>query len=161
MKNALIVDDSRLACKVMANMLASMDIKSSAVYCAEDALEYLQSQKPDVIFLDHTMPGISGLELIKLIKHEPSLSQIPVLMYTAKEGKIYAERAKELGAIEVLPKGLEKKSLSRVLSKIGLISHNTETTQQAKPIDKQNSKSTPPIDSETNRERPIWQSFWL
>ncbi len=161
MKNALIVDDSRLACKVMANMLASMEIKSASVYSAEAALDYLQTRVPDVIFLDHTMPGISGLELIKLIKRNPLLSQVPVLMYTAKEGKIYADRAKELGAIDVLPKGLEKKSLSKVLGKIGLIK---DVREEAKPKPSTAESTTKPITSEsqsTDQDRPAWQSFWV
>ncbi len=166
MKKALIVDDSRLACKVMANMLGSMEIESFSVYSAEDALQYLQTHIPDVIFLDHTMPGISGLELIQLIKDKPSLTEIPVLMYTAKEGKIYAERAKQLGAIEVLPKGLEKNVLTRVLSKIGLLSPEVE---QTRPTPASPPTATTPTsggnhvvqDLAAGREGPVWQSFWV
>lgn len=161
MKNALIVDDSRLACKVMANMLASMEIKSAAVYSAEDALEFLQNRIPDVIFLDHTMPGISGLELIKLIKRNPKLSKVPVLMYTAKEGKVYAERAKELGAIDVLPKGLEKKSLSKALGKIGLITNPNDADQPPSTVKDKTSELNISNEEVTVQEKPVWQSFWL
>lgn len=120
-KSALIVDDSRLACKIMANMLDTMGIESVSVYSAEEALSYLQKNKPDMLFLDHSMPGMDGLETIQLIKSNPVTATIPVLMYTAKEGEVYVGQARALGAVDVLPKGMEKDHLYNALSKLGFV----------------------------------------
>ena len=59
-KKALIVDDSRLACKVMVKMLKSFGIQTYEAYSAEEALKALEQSHPDIIFLDHTMPGMDG-----------------------------------------------------------------------------------------------------
>ncbi|MDF1781256.1 MAG: response regulator [Alcanivoracaceae bacterium] len=129
--NALIVDDSRLACKVLSTMLEQVSIKSNAVHSAEDALDFLTHSKPDIIFMDHTMPGMDGLETIKVIKDNPLTATIPVMMYTAKQGEVYVGRARALGAVDVLPKGMEKHRLHNALQKLGLM-----------PSDATNSSST-------------------
>jgi CheY-like chemotaxis protein len=129
-KTALIVDDSRLACRVMAKMLETFDFQCSEAYSAESALESLQQFQPDIIFLDHNMPGMHGLEMMKHIKSKPLTANIPVMMHTAKEGDLYVNQALALGAAEVLPKGLDKVRLSKALSKLGLI-ENLESVQSA------------------------------
>ena len=97
-KKALIVDDSRSACQFLAKLLAERDVDSDSVNSAEDALDYLRSKKPDVIFLDHNMPGMDGLETVKIIKSNPETATIPVLMYTTEEGEVYLGQARALGA---------------------------------------------------------------
>ena len=134
-KMALIVDDSRLACKVMENMLDTMGINSSAVYCAEEALEFLQINQPDIIFLDHSMPGMDGLETIKLIKSNPLTAAVPVMMYTAKQGEVYVGQARALGAVGVLPKGMEKDYLYNALCKLGASCAASCSAFQTKPSD--------------------------
>ena len=129
-KNALIVDDSRLACKVLANMLEPMGLNSVAVYSAEQALEYLQHNQPDIIFLDHTMPGMDGLETIKVIKSNPLTATVPVMMYTAKQGEVYVGQARALGAVDVLPKGMEKEHLNNALQKLGFIKQESSSETQ-------------------------------
>ncbi|MGX5175237.1 response regulator [Aliikangiella sp. IMCC44653] len=129
--HALIVDDSRLACKVMGNMLDSFGISSMAVYSAEQALEFLKHNKTDIIFLDHNMPGMDGLETIQVIKSNPLTATIPVMMYTAKSGGVYVSQARALGAVDVLPKGIEKEFLENALAKLGLI--QSAPKAEAKP----------------------------
>ena len=171
-KIALIVDDSRLACKIMSNMLETMDIQSVEVYSAEEALDYLQHHKPDMIFLDQTMPGMDGLQTIKVIKSNPITATIPVLMYTAKQGEVYVGQARALGAVDVLPKGMEKDYLLQALTKLGFVSAKmssegepvfterrvTSETALKEDIHEQllkgDSKS-PTLDAE-----PGWKSFW-
>lgn len=114
-KHALIVDDSQLAQYVLKKMLKEEDIDAECSASAEEALDYLKSNKPDVIFLDHTMPGMNGLELLKLLKNDAVTQEIPVMMYTSQEDQRYTEKAIDLGAIEVLPKQLKRPDLHRVL----------------------------------------------
>lgn len=127
--SALIVDDSRLACKVLSNMLDSYGISNKSLHTAESAIEYLKQHKPNVIFLDHSMPGMDGFEAVQLIKNTPETAMIPVLMYTSKEGDMFFGRARALGAVDVLPKGLEKGQLEKALMKLGLIATEQPETQ--------------------------------
>lgn len=119
-KKALIVDDSRSACQFLAKLLAERDVDSDSVNSAEDALDYLRSKKPDVIFLDHNMPGMDGLETVKIIKSNPETATIPVLMYTTEEGEVYLGQARALGAVDVLIKDSVHERLEESLAKLGM-----------------------------------------
>ena len=161
--NALIVDDSRLACKVLANMLDPLNIRSVAVYSAEQALEYLQNHQPDIIFLDHTMPGMDGLETIKVIKSNPLTATVPVMMYTAKEGEVYVGQARALGAVDVLPKGLEKDYLLQALQKLGMVESQTEKPEVPKKISPQKRDLKKDVVAKVESEAvpdPLWQKIW-
>ena len=172
---ALIIDDSRLACRVMVKMLETFGIQGAEVYSAEAGLEYLKHTLPDMIFLDHSMQGMSGLEMMKIIKADPRISNIPVLMHTAKEGESYVKQALAIGAAEVLPKGLEELQLFKILVKLGLVheeiqfdssphqmSKNVESklqenvqTSKVKAPPKTHSEKTKP-----EKTKPVWQSIW-
>lgn len=118
LKKALIVDDSRLAQFVLKKMLIEHDLEVDTSESAEDALGYLSRQKPDMIFLDHTMPGMNGLEALKIIKNNPDTAAIPVMMYTSQEDSTYMSKARELGAVDVLPKQLKSVELGQALTRL-------------------------------------------
>ncbi|HEB57156.1 MAG TPA: response regulator, partial [Gammaproteobacteria bacterium] len=67
-KLALIVDDSRSARLVLQRMLEKYGLEAHTVSSAEEALDYLVRHRPDVIFMDHLMPGMDGFEAITHIK---------------------------------------------------------------------------------------------
>ena len=159
-KNALIVDDSRLACKVMSRMLEGYNISSVSTYSAEEALEYLQHNQPDMIFLDHSMPGMDGLETIKVIKSNPKTAMVPVMMYTAKEGEVYVGQARALGAVDVLPKGLEKEHLDNALQKMGILdkSDSKKRKKTTEPVRKSEARQPPQPPKADNRS--LIQNFW-
>jgi CheY-like chemotaxis protein len=120
-KTALIVDDSRLARAVLGRVLAEHGIKADEVESAEAALEYLKERRPDVVFLDHAMPGMDGLEALEAIKANPMTATIPVMMYTSQEGQLYVGQARALGAIGVLPKSLQPVEIVKLLRRLRLI----------------------------------------
>ncbi len=117
-KHALIVDDSKTACRILAQLLQHYGIESSSVHSAEEALEYLRHNRPDMIFLDHGMPGMDGLEAMRVIKGNPETGRIPVMMYTGKEGDVYVGQARALGAAGVLPKTQLQERLADALAKL-------------------------------------------
>ncbi len=158
-KTALIVDDSRLACKVLSNMLDSLRIKSIAVYSAEEALEHLRYNQPDIIFLDHSMPGMDGLETIKIIKDSPLTATVPVLMYTAKEGDVYVGQARALGAVDVLPKGLEKDHLVNSLEKLGFIDKQQKQSDGANIASTVSNQTEIKAQSDTAYQSPRFQQI--
>ena len=74
-KTALIVDDSRSARVVLKRVLETHELNVDTAESAEDALDYLTDHRPDVIFMDHLMPGMDGLTLLNhLNDSNPSLS---------------------------------------------------------------------------------------
>src|SRR5690606_17138737 len=88
---------------------------------AEQAIEYLGGQRPDVIFMDHLMPGMDGFQAVQVIKNNPRTATIPIMMYTSQEGELYVGQARALGAIGVLPKQIQPTDVSKVLYQLKLI----------------------------------------
>jgi len=70
-RRALVVDDSKSARVVLSRMLEKYGIEVDPADSAETALEYLKEHHPDVIFMDHLMPGMDGLQAVREIKANP------------------------------------------------------------------------------------------
>ena len=77
-KTALIVDDSKSARVLLKRILETHDLDVDTAESAEDALDYLIRSRPDVIFMDHLMPGMDGFEAVSAIKKNPETATIPM-----------------------------------------------------------------------------------
>ena len=120
-KRALVVDDSKSARVVLSRMLEKYGIEVDSADSAESALEYLREHHPDVIFMDHMMPGMDGLQAVREIKANPELTAIPVMMYTSQEGELYAGQARASGAVGVLPKSIRPIDVTKALYQLQLL----------------------------------------
>jgi CheY-like chemotaxis protein len=125
-KTALIVDDSKTARIVLQQMLEKHNLEVDTAGSAENALTYLSENRPDIIFMDHEMPGMDGFEAVSAIKKNPATATIPIMMYTAQEGELYVGQARALGAVGVLPKQVEPVELSKVLESLRVIGEDAE-----------------------------------
>lgn len=130
MKTALIVDDSRLAQAVLSRLLAEHGVAADTAPTAEAALDYLKMRRPDVVFLDHMMPGMDGFEALEAIKANPVMATIPVMMYTSQEGELYVSRARAMGALGVLPKNLQPAEMTNVLRSLHLIPGDQQSAKR-------------------------------
>jgi CheY-like chemotaxis protein len=120
-KRALVVDDSKSARVILSRMLEKYDIEVDMAESAEQAIEYLKHDRPDAIFMDHLMPGMDGLQAVKVIKGNPQTAMIPIMMYTSQEGELYVGQARALGAMGVLPKQVRPVDVSKVLYELHLL----------------------------------------
>jgi CheY-like chemotaxis protein len=120
-KRALIVDDSRSARLFLARALEQYDLDVDNAESAEAAIEYLSHNHPDVIFMDHLMPGMDGLQAVQVIKSDPRTATIPIMMYTSDEGEPFLGQARALGAMGVLPKQTRPPDVSKVLYQLHLV----------------------------------------
>lgn len=140
-KNALIVDDSKSARIMLQRLLEKMNVVSLTVESAEEALSYLENESPDVIFMDHMMPGMDGLEATSTIKNNPKTQNIPTIMYTSKEGDSYISLAKSHGAMGVLPKPANQQAVMAVIDSLDNTAandvpiHKNEPQEQAISIE--------------------------
>ena len=120
-QRVLIVDDSKTAQIRLKKMLKRYDIDVDVAFSAEEALDYLGYRMPAVIFLDHHMEGMDGLEALKIIKATPRTAMIPVIMYTSQSGDVYVGQARALGALDILSKEVIKPaSVDQVLSRLNI-----------------------------------------
>jgi len=120
-KHALVVDDSKSAQFALKKQLEEHDLVVVLAASGEEALELLEHQTVDVIFMDHTMPGMDGLQALAAIKRNPRTAMIPVMMYTTKEGEVYVGQARALGGLGVLPKNVQPHVLFDMLLNLGLV----------------------------------------
>ena len=120
-RRALVVDDSKTARISLQRMLEKHNLAVDTLESAQQALEYLTENTPDVIFMDHMMPGMDGFEAVEAIKGNPDTATIPIMMYTSKGGDLYLSQARALGAVGILPKEVEPAELFSVLNRLGLI----------------------------------------
>jgi len=121
-KRALVVDDSKSARAFLSRILERHEIAVDAADSAEAAIDYLTRHKPDVIFMDHMMPGMDGFQAVQSIKNNPRTSTIPILMYTSQEGDLYLGQARALGAEGVLPKQIKQADVTKMLYQLQLVS---------------------------------------
>jgi len=125
-KRALIVDDSRSARVILGRMLETHGLQVDTAESGEQALDYLRSARPDVVFLDHLMPGMDGFEALRAIKANHDTAAIPVMMYTSQEGDHYLQQARRVGALGVLSKTLKATDVSRALYELNLLPDRRE-----------------------------------
>ena len=126
-KHALVVDDSKSARFSLKKLLQQQGIKTDFAESAGDALNYLSTNTPDIIFMDHLMPGMDGFEATKAIKSNPDTRDIPIIMCTSKEGSDYGEQALAIGAHAILPKPAPPATLLAILNKL-------DTSVSAQPM---------------------------
>ena len=120
-RTALIVDDSRLACAVLGRLLEQEGFHVEMAASGQEALDRLRRDRPDVVFMDHLMPGMTGLEAVQSLKSDVRTASIPVVMFSSQEDEEFLTAAREAGALAVLTKHTERTNLGPVLARLGAL----------------------------------------
>lgn len=105
-KKILYVDDESLIVLLMKRRLEHGGYTVITAESGQEALTKIKKEKPDLCVVDHTMPKMTGLELCRLIKNDPDLKQIPVIMYTANTESGLEAQCISAGATGVITKPL-------------------------------------------------------
>jgi len=116
-KKILVVDDDKSAVAVLTFLLKGSGYDVVSAMSGEEGLEKLSETIPDLIILDITMPGISGLEFCELIKEYGTCKNIPVIFLTAKDLMGIIDKAFELGAVEYMVKPIDHRKLTAAVKK--------------------------------------------
>jgi CheY-like chemotaxis protein/two-component sensor histidine kinase len=100
----LLVDDDEIARYVLRSLLSGLATEIAEVSSGFEVPKAIRKQRPDGIFLDLVMPGLSGLETLRLLKQDPDNADIPVIVHTSKV--LNAEEREEImrHAVDILPK---------------------------------------------------------
>jgi two-component system chemotaxis response regulator CheY len=113
-RSALVIEDSDSVRAVLRQMLEE---DSVSVVEAKDGVEGLERLRSDsaigLVFLDMNMPGMDGLEVLRLIRAEPALVALPVVVLTGGSGAAVVE-AKDLGAAGWLQKPVRCEAIVKV-----------------------------------------------
>jgi putative two-component system response regulator len=105
--NLLVVGDNEMNRDILSRRLSRHGHTVVAAENGQKALELIEQQSFDVILLDIMMPGISGIEVLKIIRQSYSPSELPVVMATAKGDSEDVVTALKLGANDYVIKPLD------------------------------------------------------
>jgi two-component system, OmpR family, alkaline phosphatase synthesis response regulator PhoP len=125
----LVVDDEEHIQELLKFNLESSGYK---VYCCgngTDALKFVRSEKPDLILLDVMLPGMDGYDVCKEIRKDNNISNLPIIMITAKSEELDKILGLELGADDYLTKPF---SIRELLARVKAVLRRTTIM----PIDK-------------------------
>jgi two-component system alkaline phosphatase synthesis response regulator PhoP len=125
----LIVDDEEDILELLKFHLLREGYDVNCVGTGDEALEMVRKQIPSLIILDLMLPGISGLDLCRILKNDSSTAGIPIIMLTAKSEDIDIVTGLELGADDYVTKPFSPRVLMarvrRILRKTA-IEHETK-----------------------------------
>jgi EAL domain-containing protein (putative c-di-GMP-specific phosphodiesterase class I) len=110
----LVVDDEAFARRALERVLVSSGYRVHAVESGEAALSALTASEYDVVLSDLSMPGLSGLELLRGIRRQDL--DLPVLLITGNPSVPTAIEAVEYGALRYLVKPVEADQLRRAVA---------------------------------------------
>lgn len=103
----LIVDDSPASQNLLTRHLSALGHTTIPMNSGEEALEYLQNNTVDIIILDVLMPGMTGYQVLRELKRDEALRDIPVIMISSLDSSESVAQCIKLGAEDYLPKDFE------------------------------------------------------
>ncbi len=114
----LVVDDTPVNLVVVKGMLKETEAQVETAESGEDCLELLKTNHYDIIFLDHKMPGMDGVETLKAARELDGPSQLSkYIALTANSGSGLREEYISLGFNDYLPKPMKLVALKKILAK--------------------------------------------
>lgn len=103
-KTVLIIEDEEDAADMFAEMMRVSGYRVLRTSSSTPALTMMAAEKPDVVILDIMMPEISGLDILRQMRREPALANIPVVLVSAKSLPADIKIGMEAGASIYLTK---------------------------------------------------------
>ncbi|WP_310568274.1 Hpt domain-containing protein [Hydrogenophaga sp.] len=112
----LVVDDSITVRRVTQRLLQREGYRVSMAADGLQALERLQQERPTVVLSDIEMPRMDGFDLVRNIRSDPRLAQLPVIMITSRIAEKHREHARELGVDHYLGKPYSEDELLALIA---------------------------------------------
>lgn len=114
-RTVLVVDDDRYTTYVVKGILVAANYKVLVAHDSDQALTIAREKKPDLVTVDLRMPGVDGLALVEILKHDPETRKTPVVVLTVSEDR---ERAQQVGADAYLGKPVNGPALLEAIGRL-------------------------------------------
>ena len=103
-KTVLIIEDEEDAAELFAEMMRVSGFRVSKTSRSSPAISMMNEYKPDLVLLDIMMPEVSGLDILRQMRRDPNLAEIPVVVLSAKSMPADIKTGMEAGASTYLTK---------------------------------------------------------
>jgi len=127
-KRLLVVDDNPAMRESLEELLRHQGYDVLTAADGTEGLRVVHDESPDLIILDVAMPGLDGFHVAMLIKTDPSVNRIPIVLYTGHFDESIALLAHETQAEYFLPKTANIRPILTAIQEL------LETTSSARPV---------------------------
>ena len=135
----MVIDDEPLNLRLIESNLEGLKYDLHFYQSGHQALEALNENDPDLILLDLMMPGVDGYEVIKAIRSNYTLNQIPIIVITANQQEHLSRKSIQLGANDYLIKPYSAEELRvRVNSQLRISKQKKTEEELEISIEKEN-----------------------
>ena len=112
----LVVDDEEQVLQLVANLLEVKQHEVTTVSHGEEALQAVDADRPDAIFLDIMMPGVDGATVAQRLREAPETADIPIIFLTGLvDADEMRKRGPKIGGQYFLAKPFDAERLYQVL----------------------------------------------
>jgi len=126
MKTILVIDDLPENVFMLQDRLENEGYNILTAYDGKSGIEKARSDRPNLILLDIMMPGITGIEVCKILVNDEKTKHIPIILVTAKAGAEDTREGLEAGAFDYIKKPFNRvELLARVQSALKLSEANS------------------------------------
>jgi phosphate regulon transcriptional regulator PhoB len=126
----LVVEDEPDISKLVSYNLTQERFRVLTAEDGEQALKMIQREKPNLVVLDLMLPGLSGIELCRMLRERPETAKLPILMLTAKAGEADRIVGLEMGADDYLAKPFSPREM---VARVRAILRRANNAAQAEP----------------------------
>lgn len=130
-RTLLIVDDNREIVSVLAEALGE-HYNCLSAFDGASALDIVAKTVPDLVVVDQMMPGMSGFQLVRALKHSRETSSLPIIMLTAKDDRPTKLESIRLGIDVFFPKPFDIHELELQVERL---LHSRYQTEKAAIVD--------------------------
>jgi CheY-like chemotaxis protein len=118
-KKVLIVEDEPDILKMTEFRVRNAGYETVTATYGQEALDKVQSEKPDLILMDYKLPGMTGVEIYNKLQEDESCQKIDVIFLTASKGNIeLVEKMEEIGVEHCLIKPYEPEELLNMIKEL-------------------------------------------
>jgi CheY-like chemotaxis protein len=110
----LVADDEEAVSGLLALMLESAGCRVATVADGRRALVYLEEHHPRMMFVDLMMPGFDGLEVLRRVRQDPRLEDLPVVLISGMDVAAVSREAEQLGVRCFLRKPFDLRTIERL-----------------------------------------------
>jgi len=117
-KKVVIVEDEPDAAEMFAEMMRVSGYQVVKSYSSTPAISIIRTEMPDAVILDVMMPDVSGIEVLRYMRREPKLMNIPVVIVSAKSMPSDIKTGMDAGASMYLAKPVGFAELREAVEKV-------------------------------------------